>query len=99
MIDLDLNKVKAAAMVLRALKNPLREKMLVLIDENPGITVTGIYVKMRLEQSVASQHLAILRESSIVRTEREGKSIRYYAAYDTIKAISSLVDELATLFK
>jgi len=99
MIELDFAKVKAAAMVLRAVKNPLRQKLLFLIDKNPGIIVTKIYQEMKIEQSVASQHLAILRESGIVKTQREGKSIRYFADYDGIKEVSVLTEDLSKYFR
>ena len=45
------------------------------------MTVTDIYVKLRLEQSVASQHLAILRKAGVVQTERDGKFIFYSLGY------------------
>src|SRR5689334_17555980 len=99
MIELDFTKVKAAAMVLRAVKNRLRQKVLLLIDKNPGISVTRIYKELHLEQSVASQHLAILRQSGIVKTQREGKSIRYSADYESIKAVSALAGQLSVYFK
>lgn len=62
-------------MILRALNHKLRQQILKLIDEHQKMTVTEIYVKLRLEQSVASQHLAILRRAGIVVTVREGKFI------------------------
>jgi ArsR family transcriptional regulator, virulence genes transcriptional regulator len=99
MIELDFKKVNDAAMVLRALKNSLRRKILAVIDESPGINVTELFRKLELEQPVASQHLAILRQAGIVRTVREGKSIHYSIDYDNIKKISPLVEELAVFFK
>jgi len=41
------------------------------------MNVTEIYTSLRLEQSVASQHLAILRAPGIVTTQREGKTVWY----------------------
>ncbi|HYV94362.1 MAG TPA: winged helix-turn-helix transcriptional regulator [Chitinophagales bacterium] len=99
MIELDLKKVKAAVMVLRSIRNPLRTKILALIDANPGITVSEIFSRMRLEQSVTSLHVGSLRRSGIVRTERAGKKIHYYADYENIKAISLLVNQLAKYYK
>ena len=52
------------------------------------LTVTQVYVKLRLEQSVASQHLAILRRAGIVVTEREGKFIFYTINPARIAAIN-----------
>src|SRR5205809_75879 len=99
MTELEFKKVNDAAMVLRAMKNPLRQKILSIIDNDPGISVTDIYEKLHIEQSVASQHLAVLRESSIVKTERHGKSIRYYPDEASIKGILVLADQLSVYFK
>lgn len=73
----DFLTLKKAAMILRAANHKLRQLILKLIDENRRMTVTEIYIKLRLEQSVASQHLAILRRAGLVKTEREGKFIYY----------------------
>ena len=77
-LEVDLLNVKKASLILRAINHKLRQQILKLIDEQGKITVTEIYVKLRLEQSVASQHLAILRKAGFVKTERDGKYI-YYA--------------------
>jgi len=58
------------------------------------VTVTEIYVKLRLEQSVASQHLAILRRASIVTTIREGKFIYYAVDYNRLEQINKFVEQL-----
>ena len=51
---------------------------------------------MRLEQSVASQHLAILRRAGIVSTQRDGKFIYYTVNYKRIDEITSLVEDLVS---
>ena len=71
-LKLDFLRLKKAAMILRALNHKLRQLLIKLIDEHQKITVTEIYVNLRLEQSVVSQHLAILRRAGIVVTQREG---------------------------
>ena len=68
--------------------------MVELISEQKRMTVTEIYVKLRLEQSVASQHLAILRRAGVVVTERDGKFIYYSVDLDRVGHISEIVDEL-----
>ena len=62
-IKLDFLHLKKSALVLRSLNHKLRQQMIKLLDESERMTVTEIYVKLRLEQSVASQHLAILTQS------------------------------------
>ena len=53
-LKIDLHNLKKAALVLRAVNHKLRQQILKLIDEHGRMTVTELYVKMRLEQSVAS---------------------------------------------
>ncbi len=94
-ITLDYNQLRKAVLVLRAVNHKLRQSIIQLLEDHKRLTVTEIYVKLRLEQSVASQHLAILRRAGIVITEREGKYIYYSLNYDRIGEISELVEELA----
>ena len=93
-LKVDLLHSKKAAMILRALNHKLRQQILKLIDEHQKMTVTEIYVKLRLEQSVASQHLAILRRASIVTTIREGKFIYYAVDYNRLEQINKFVEQL-----
>jgi ArsR family transcriptional regulator, virulence genes transcriptional regulator len=76
-VKIDFLQVKKAAITLRAINHKLRQQIMRLLQENQRMTVTEIYVQLRLEQSVASQHLAILRRAGIVQTFREGKFISY----------------------
>ncbi|HEY5390600.1 MAG TPA: metalloregulator ArsR/SmtB family transcription factor [Hanamia sp.] len=92
--NMDYLKIKKAALVLRALNHKLRQQILKTIEEHRRITVTELYVKLRLEQSVASQHLAILRKADIVKTVREGKFIFYTINEDRIADINKFVKEL-----
>jgi DNA-binding transcriptional ArsR family regulator len=94
-MSLDYVELRKAALVLRAVNHKLRQKMLDLLGENNHMTVTEIYVKLRLEQSVASQHLAILRSAGVVKTERNGKFIYYSVNRSRVGQIFSLVEELA----
>ncbi|WP_199727522.1 ArsR/SmtB family transcription factor [Hanamia caeni] len=92
--NMDYLKIKKAALVLRALNHKLRQQILKTIDEQKRITVTELYVKLRLEQSVASQHLAILRKADIVNTVREGKFIFYTINEERIGDINKFVKDL-----
>ena len=94
-ILLDYAELRKAVLVLRAINHKLRQRVINLLEENQRMTVTDIYIKLRLEQSVASQHLAILRKAGVVQTERQGKYIFYTLDKDRINQISRLVEELA----
>ena len=93
-LKVDLLNIKKAALVLRAVNHKLRQQILKLIDEQGRITVTEIYVKLRLEQSVASQHLAILRKAGFVKTDRDGKFIYYTVNAGRIEEMNKFVESL-----
>src|ERR1044071_8084399 len=86
-LEIDYHNIKKASLILRSLNHKLRQQILKIINEEKKITVTELYVKLRLEQSVASQHLAILRKAGIVSTQREGKFIYYTINEKRIEAI------------
>jgi len=93
-LKVDLLNVKKAALTLRAVNHKLRQEILKMIDEHGKVTVTELYVKLRLEQSVASQHLAILRKAGFVKTIRDGKFIYYSVNVDRMKELNKFVDQL-----
>ena len=49
----------------------------------------NLCVRLRLEQSVASQHLAILRKAGIVSTQRDGKFIYYSVNFKRLEEIDT----------
>lgn len=94
-VQLNYGDLRKAVLVLRAVNHNLRQQIIDLLDENGKMNVTDIYVKLRLEQSVASQHLAILRKAGVVITVREGKFIHYSLDYNRLEQINELVEDLA----
>ncbi|MEM8527597.1 MAG: metalloregulator ArsR/SmtB family transcription factor [Bacteroidota bacterium] len=83
-LAINQEKLTESSEILRALAHPLRMKILEFIDQNDEINVNKIYNTLRLEQSITSQHLRILRLAGLVETERNGKYIYYSINYDRI---------------
>ena len=94
-VHLDYADLRKAVLVLRAVNHKLRQRIIDLLEEHKAMTVTDIYIKLRLEQSVASQHLAIIRRAGVVITERQGKFIYYSLDKNRLAQISKLVEDLA----
>ncbi|HWJ27888.1 MAG TPA: metalloregulator ArsR/SmtB family transcription factor [Flavisolibacter sp.] len=86
--------LKKSALVLRAINHRLRQQILKLIHTKGRMTVTEIYAQLKLEQSVASQHLAILRKAGYVETLRDGKFIYYSVNYQKIGHVQEIVQIL-----
>ena len=93
-LHINYYNVKKTSIVLRSLNHKLRQQIIKTIHENDKLMVTDIYVKLRLEQSVASQHLAILRRAGIVSTKREGKFIYYTINKQRVESIDKFVSDL-----
>lgn len=85
----ELHSIKIAGRICRAIQHPLRSKLLNYISGFPKTCVTDIYVHFKIEQSVASQHLAVLRQAGVVKTERSGKEILYSINDDNVNKITT----------
>lgn len=94
-IILDYEKLRKSVLVLRAANHEIRQKIISLLSEKEKLTVTKIYIALRVEQSVASQHLAILRRAGIVDTTREGKFIHYSLNQTKLESLGSFVEAIA----
>ncbi len=94
-IKLNYSDLRQGVVTLRAVNHRLRQDIIELLSESEPMTVTDIYVKLRLEQSVASQHLAILRRAGIVLTDRKGKYIYYTLNTEKLSLIAKLVENIS----
>ena len=68
-----------AADLLKAMANPQRLRVLCLLIEGER-TVSEINDTIPISQSALSQHLAVLRQRSLVQTRREAQTIFYSLA-------------------
>ncbi len=89
------DKLELSAEVLRALSHPVRLKILSYISKNKEVNVNTIYRELKLEQSITSQHLKILRDNELVTSARDGKMVFYTVEFSKIKAIQAI---LSTFF-
>jgi len=86
-----------ASDLLRAVSHQLRLSIIRLLDQKGEINVNQIYTSLRLEQSITSQHLKVLRTSEVVITRRDGKMIYYslnYPRLEMVQKISADIEQL-----
>ena len=93
-IHLNTLQNKKALHILRAINHPLRLEMVKLIDEKKRMTVTEIYSHFKIEQAVASQHLAVLRRAGFVSTKKESKFVYYALSYNFISRFNTTIQML-----
>lgn len=91
---LNVIDLRKTVLILRAVNHKLRQRMMDVIRNHDVMTVTDIYIKLRLEQSVASQHLAILRRAGAVNAERQGKFIYYSVNDERLRQINNVTSLL-----
>jgi len=75
-----------AAQFLKLMANPHRLMVLCHLLEDE-LSVSQINEHVPLSQSALSQHLAVLRNSGMVKTRREQQTIYYSLANDGVRAI------------
>ncbi len=91
---IQVTKINKGVLAMRTINHLLRQQILKLIYEKKRVTVTEIHTKFRIEQSVASEHLALLRKENFVQTERDGRFIFYSVNSDRLKKIHQLCEQL-----
>ena len=89
------DQLRQVVLILRALNHEIRQRIIDLLVDGDSLTVTDIFIALRVEQSIASQHLAILRKAGIVAFERTGKYIHYTLDRDRLARINILLGQLS----
>ena len=65
--------------ICKALGDPKRIQILYALDEQPR-NVSALSIALEIPQPTVSRHLAILRQRSLVTTERNGQVVTYRLA-------------------
>lgn len=85
--------IEIASAVLRALAHPLRLELLNFLSKNGRTKVSVIYTHLKLNQSIASQQLRILRDVNLVIPEPAGKEVHYHLNEKRLVFISEVLDK------
>ncbi|MHB2169099.1 ArsR/SmtB family transcription factor [Alsobacter sp. R-9] len=92
----DIDDLSAAAdeasEFLKSLASPVRLRILCSIMAREA-SVGELAEALGVRQSVASQHLALLRKDGLVRTRREGQTIWYALADDRVVRVIEVLQQ------
>ncbi len=82
------NEAKAAelAEILKGIAHPLRLRIVAALCEGP-MTVTEMYQRLGVKQTLVSQHLAPLRLLGLVTVERTASMARYTIREEGLKGL------------
>ena len=94
---LDYTSLRKVMLVLRAINHPIRQQLIELLEKNDKLIVTELHSRLRMEQSIVSQHLAVLRKAGLLLTKRNGKFIYYSINIQRMKEVKSLALEISRL--
>lgn len=89
---IDDKKLKHGLAVLKCLAHPVRLSILNYIHNEGEVHVNKIYNSLKLEQSITSQHLRVLRDFDLVNTTRNGKYIIYTTNKGRLLSISKQIN-------
>ena len=82
-----------AAQLLKVMGN--RQRLLILCELRDGpLPVGELNRRVELSQSALSQHLALLRASGLVETQREAQSIRYSLPPGPVTRVIELLQDI-----
>ena len=93
-LAIEASDIKKAVLLLRAIEHPLRQKILHFMSSKVQVYVTEVHTEFKVEQSVASDHLGILRDAKLVRAERRGRFIYYTVNAEGMNRLHRLLDQL-----
>jgi len=76
------------ARVFKALGDPSRLELVhILIREEGTLSVSALGRGLSISQSTISQHLRVLRDAGIIRSERRGASIHYQMDWPRLREL------------
>lgn len=81
------------AEILKALAHPIRIELVKLLSKGEKC-LCNLLPLVKLDQPIASQHLAVLRHAGVVEAERKGVYVFYRLKNDKFTKIIKLVEEI-----
>jgi ArsR family transcriptional regulator len=91
--NLNTAELSKANTLIRAIAHPLRVKILNYIGQNQPTNVNSIYKELKLDQSITSQHLRILKDAKVLNSTRKGKEIFYEVSVAYLSSVMLIVKQ------
>jgi len=81
-----MNEIEELTDVFKALSDPTRLRLFKLLGEHKGaLCVNALARRLDVSQSAVSQHLRVLRQTGLVKSDRRGSSVHYLLDQDSLK--------------
>ena len=86
--------MKHHAQIFKALSDPIRLRIILLLQSEGELCVCDLMAVLKLPQSTVSRHLAYLRRSCWVDTRREGLWMHYKLSEESCEMCRELLDTM-----
>lgn len=86
--------MKDHSQIFKALSDPIRLRMILLLQSEGELCVCDLMAVLKLPQSTVSRHLAYLKRSCWVDTRREGVWMYYQLSRESCQMCRELLDTL-----
>lgn len=94
-INLSTDRLEKTSAMLKAMAHPMRIAILKLLEQEGKLTVSEIHMSLNMEQSTTSHHLGILKDKSILKSERNGKNTFYFLRNENLQHIVDCIGKCA----
>jgi ArsR family transcriptional regulator, virulence genes transcriptional regulator len=90
-LEINYEELEEAHSLLRSINHKIRLKILHFIYIEESVTIIDIYFNLKIEHSIASQHLAMLRREGIIVSFKEGNYTYYKINLEKIKLVAQAI--------
>lgn len=87
--------MKHLSQTLKALSDPIRLRIILLLQSEGELCVCDLMAVLKLPQSTVSRHLAYLKRSCWVETRREGVWMYYQLSRESCQICTDMLDSLS----
>lgn len=94
--ELNALQIKSANFITSAVNNTFRQRLIGVLLVNGQLPVKELCSLLNTQQSIVSQHLAMLRRANLVTASRSGKCVMYTV---NLKQLNEVLGCLASMCK
>ena len=89
----ETKKLSHAANMLKVIAHPLRLTIVDLLQNRGAMTVLEIQTTLSIEQAIASQHLTLMQDKGVLKSEKSGRNRYFSLAYPKMKNIIHCLED------
>lgn len=86
------DKLLFATHMLKVIAHPVRLAIIDLLTIHPKMTVLQIQEALNIEQAIASQHITLLQDKGVLKSEKISRNKYVYLSFPDMKNIVSCIE-------